>query len=118
MTLKQHQRFVDSLGHPKPPHKLLRQHQSAVMRYLPARIALQMELRLAHHPSSPLGPWKFIRIDAGPRIDVTCALKWGRYFHLEPSTFSGYVVVLQLFVYLILEGFSRLVLFSTLRLSR
>jgi hypothetical protein len=62
---------------------------------------------MTHHPTLGLGPRKLRRIDARTRIDVTCALKCDRYFHLGALCFWGYVAVLQLFVYLISEGFSR-----------
>ena len=107
VTLEQHQRLVQPLRYPKPPHKLLRQHQPPVMGHLASWIALQMEQWVTHHASLGLGPRKLRRIDAGTRIDVTCAFKCDRYFHLGALCFWGYVAVLQLFVYLISEGFSR-----------
>ena len=107
MTLEQPQRAIQPLRHSKPPHKLLRQYQTSIMRDLASGIALQMEQRLTHHSPFGLGPRQLFGIDARTRIDVTCALKCDRYFHLGPSAFRGYVAVLQLFVYLISEGFSR-----------
>src|SRR5438093_6945721 len=107
VALEQPQRAVQSRRHPKPPHKLLRQHQSSIVRHLATWIALEMQQRVTHHPTLGLGPRKFFKIDTRTRIDVTCALKCDRYFHLGALCFWGYVVVLQLFVYLISEGFSR-----------
>src|SRR5919109_1973838 len=107
VALEQPQRAVQPLRDAKPPDKLLRQYQTSIMRDLASWIALQMEQRMTHHPPFGLGPRKLFRIDARTRIDVTCALKCDTYFHLGPSAFWGYVAVLQLFVYLISEGFSR-----------
>ncbi|OGA47888.1 MAG: hypothetical protein A3G25_01475 [Betaproteobacteria bacterium RIFCSPLOWO2_12_FULL_63_13] len=74
---------------------------------LAPRITLKMEQRVTHHPPLSLGPWKLGRIYTRSRIDVTCALKCDIYFHLGALRLWGYVAVLQLFVYLISEGFSR-----------
>src|SRR6266568_4859649 len=106
MTLEQSQRAIQPLRHSELPDKLLRQYQTSVMRHLASGIALQMEQRMTHHPSFGLGPRKLFGIYARTRIDVTCALKCDRYFHLGALCFWGYVAVLQLFVYLISEGFS------------
>src|SRR6267142_5311322 len=92
MTLKQPQRPVQPLRHPKPPDKLLRQHQPSVMRHLASWIALQMEQGVTHHPPFGLGPRKLFGIYARVRIDVTCALKCDRYFHLGALCFWGYVL--------------------------
>ena len=107
VALEQPQRAVQALRDPKPPYKLLRQCQTSIMRDLASWIALEMEQWVTHHPPFGLGPWKLLGIYARTRIDVTCALKCDRYFHLGALCFWGYVAVLQLFVYLISEGFSR-----------
>jgi hypothetical protein len=65
--------------------KLLRQNQTSIMRDLAASIALQVEQWLTHHTPFGLRPRKFFRIHARTRIDVTCALKCDRYFHLGHS---------------------------------
>src|SRR5688572_13784047 len=114
---KKPQRSIQPLRDTKPPDKLLRQYQPSIMRDLASWIALQMEQRMTHHPPFGLGPCKLLGIYARTRIDVTCALKSDRYFHLGPSAFWGYVAVLQLFVYLISEGFSRFKYISAIQLS-
>src|SRR6266508_256865 len=117
VALEQHQRFIHPLRNPKPPHKLLRQDQTSIVRHLAAWIALEMEQRVTHHSPSGLGPRKLRRIYARTRINVTCTLKCDRYFHSGALRLWGYVAVLQLFVYLISEGFSRPKSISTFQLS-
>ena len=89
VTLKQRQCVIEPLGHPKPAHKLLRQYQSPVMRDRAAGIALEMKQRMAHYPTLSLGPRKLFGIDTRTRIDVTCAFKCDRYFHLGALCFLG-----------------------------
>jgi len=89
MTLEQSQRAIQPLRHSELLDKLLRQYQTSVMRHLASGIALQMEQRMTHHPSFGLGPRKLFGIYARTRIDVTCALKCDRYFHLGGPPLMG-----------------------------
>jgi len=66
VALEQRQRLVQPLRNPKPPHKLLRQYQPSIMRYLAPWIALKMEQGMAHHSPFGLGPRKLRRIYARP----------------------------------------------------
>ena len=82
VPLEQPQTLIEALRNSKPPHKLLRQHQAAIVRHLAPRLGLQMQQRMAHHAAPGLRPRQLFGFQTGPAIDVTGALECDRYFHL------------------------------------